>query len=527
MSEQDPQSQSGAQNVRPSGLPSRRDIIRARQEAAAKSRMQRSAAPVRDGVPPRASSSPKTGADSSDGQLNASSTGDVPTPDSRREQGASGSGNATRPGVPTPVRSTTPAAPAAPSVEPQQGRAGESNIPTAANAREVPKPAGSAGGASPVLMDPLTTGVRSRRIEVERKRLRRKRRNAKIRSFFILLTVAAVLAGCAYISFKLLWKDGSVQVSDDYPGPGTGSVEFVINPSDTGAIIGANLVKAGVVKSEEAFLVAWNDNADATSIQPGTYQLKKQMSAVQAVAALLDETRRSSNAVTVIPGASVKDVTEKMKAFAKFSDEDVDAAVKDPAAIGLPAEANGSLEGWLAPGTYEIHVDEKPAQVLERMVKGTVTTLEELQVPREQWHTVLTKASILEMEVNIDRYLPQVARVIENRLANPAGETAGFLNMDSTVNYGVGRSGGIPTADDLEKDTPYNTYIHKGLPPTPIASPSREAVEATLKPADGDWLYFVTVDLDSGETKFAVTKDEHDANIVLLRQWCEAHKDKC
>lgn len=558
MSEEQSQSRSGLPPRRSSGLPSRRDIIRARQEAAAAQRQtheDRQPRSDRDthssqAQPKQTSLSQNASAQQAvrpatnpSGAADANSQAEATTQWHPRPDAA-------RPASSQPARSSQTRADAAnqkatsveghsrgnsgknvpglPAAAAGTSSAARSSATSSANGRHAqPGAATTTGTHQPVVEDPLTNGVRSRRIEKERKRQHRRRRNAKIRSTLVLLLAVALIAGCGYVAYSLLTKDSSPLESGDYPGPGTGSVEFVINPGDSGAVIGANLVEAGVVKTQEAFLTAWNDNANAASIQPGTYELKTKMRAVDAVAALLDETRRSSNAVSVVPGASVKDVGERMKAFAKFKAEDVDAALSDTAAIGLPAEAKGSLEGWLAPGTYEIHTNDKPAEVVQRMVENTVQTLESLNVPRDQWHTVLTKASILDMEVNIDRYLPQVARVIENRLDNPAGETAGFLNMDSTVNYGVGRSGGIPSSEDLQKDTPYNTYLHKGLPPTPIASPSKAAIEATLNPAPGDWLYFVTVDLDSGETKFAATKAEHDANIALLTQWCEEHKGKC
>lgn len=525
MSENQSQSRPGLPPRRPSGLPSRRDIIRARQEAEARARQAAKDDAVGD-------------VDQATVEPTVDKTASAPGGAHRHPQTAPSQPAAREPELDQSPHAISSAPTHARPHAPSHRGAAETGTPAVAG---LPKPGKRANVAPPALAvsepssgvpatineDPLSTGVRSRRIEKERKRLQRRRRNAKIRTGIILFIVAAIIIGCSYIAYSLLTKQSSPVEAGDYPGPGSGSVEFVINPGDSGATIGANLVKSGVVKTQDAFLAAWNDNAEAASIQPGTYQLKKEMRAVDAVAALLDETRRSSNAVSVVPGATVKDVASRMKAFAKFQAKDVDAAFADTAALGLPAEAKGNLEGWLAPGTYEIHTDDKPVTVLKRMVQATVETLESLKVPRDQWHAVLTKASILDMEVNIDRYLPQVARVIENRLDNPTAETAGFLNMDSTVNYGVGRSGGIPTSEDLQKDTPYNTYLHKGLPPTPIASPSKKAIEATLNPAPGNWLYFVTVNLDTGETKFAATKAEHEANIAELTKWCEEHKGKC
>ncbi len=374
----------------------------------------------------------------------------------------------------------------------------------------------------------MTSGVRSRRIEAERRRHRQRRTLARVRTAVVLTCVIAVLTGCVWVAYQSIMsaRSGS-QVVADYPGPGNGSVEFTINPGDTGQVIGENLVDLDVVKSIEAFLEAWNANAQSLSIQPGTYDLKKQMRAVDVIAALLDESKRSSNAVTVSPGLTATQIAERLKSFARFSAEDVDAAMKDTAGMGLPAEAGGNPEGWLAAGSYEVSQDETPVDVLARMVAGTVSMLDELKVPAEQRQEVLTKASIIDKEVPIDRYGAKVARVIQNRLDHPEWETAGFLNIDATVYYGLGKYGGQLTAEELARDTPYNTYIHKGLPPTPICSPSRDSIDAALHPEDGNWLYYVTVNFDTGETKFADTLAEHDEYVSELRAWCDAHEGKC
>ena len=245
------------------------------------------------------------------------------------------------------------------------------------------------------------------------------------------------------------------------------------------------------------------------------------------MAALLDESNREGNSVTVTPGQSVEQIKERLVGVAGFTEEDVEEALKDPSALGLPSVANGVLEGWLAAGTYEVTLGDSPTVVLTEMVQATKDILTDLDVPEDQWETILIKASILEREVITHTDLPKVARVIENRLTLPEAETVGLLQMDSTVLYGVGKYGGIPTAADLADDNPYNTYRVKGLPPSPIATPSLEAIEATLNPEDGDWLYFVTVDLDTGETLFASTLDEQVRNQVKLDEWCAANEGRC
>ena len=126
----------------------------------------------------------------------------------------------------------------------------------------------------------------------------------------------------------------------------------------------------------------------------------------------------------------------------------------------------------------------------------------------------MTVASLVEAEARRDEDRPKVARVIENRLAQKMA-----LQMDSTVLYGLGQVGGVPTTEQLETDTPYNTYLHAGLPPTPIGAAGIDTLKAVANPADGNWLYFVTVNLDTGETKFTANYDEHMTNVEELKKW--------
>ena len=374
-----------------------------------------------------------------------------------------------------------------------------------------------------------TTGMRSRRFEYERRRARKRRRNRRIRSFFIILLVLVLLGGAGWFALKQLDLTGqqSSAYTDDYPGPGTGQVEVTIDIGATGTSIGETLVEAGVVKSTEAFNRAFAANKAAPSIRPGTYRLKKEMSASDAIAALLDEKNRSENTVTVTPGQTTWQIVERITSVTSFTADEVNAALKDTTAIGLPEEAGGNAEGWLAPGSYEVSSSDTPTTLLSQMIKQTIGELDALGVPKDQRELILNKASILEREVNIDEYLPKVARVIENRLNNPDAETMGYLQMDSSVLYGVGKTGGVPSADDMADDNPYNTYLHKGLPPTPIAQPSEAAIKAVLKPADGPWLYYVTVNLETGETLFAQTLAEQEANTARFREYCTANPGKC
>ena len=140
----------------------------------------------------------------------------------------------------------------------------------------------------------------------------------------------------------------------------------------------------------------------------------------------------------------------------------------------------------------------------------------------------MTIASLIEAEGR-GKYRAKISRVIYNRLENPDnGTTNGLLEIDATVNYALGRDdlGVALTQEDLDVDSPYNTRKNPGLPPGPIGSPGDDAIQAALHPAEGPWLWYVTVDLKTGETKFT---DDYDTFLEYkqeLATYCET-SDAC
>ena len=359
-------------------------------------------------------------------------------------------------------------------------------------------------------------------------RRQRKRRRHWLTSIVIVITLA--VAGVVGYKAIGIMRDASAQAThaEDYKGEGEGEVTVTIPEGASGADIGDILQSKGVVASGKAFTNAAKNNPKGTTIQPGTYKLKKKMSASSALQALLDPESKGDHTLTVIAGSTKQSVKERLKKVGNFTDEQVEAAYADSAAIGLPAEAGGNVEGWLAPGTYDVAENATPKDLVKKMVSQTVTRLKELKVPKEDYQKVLIKASIVEREVNKEQYYGQVARVIENRLTQTDGETHGLLQMDSTVQYGLGRDGGIPSeAENEDASNPYNTYVHQGLPPGPIGNPDEAAIKAVLNPPAGSWLYFVTVNLKTGETLFASTNEEQKANTKKLSDYCNKNKAVC
>lgn len=350
-------------------------------------------------------------------------------------------------------------------------------------------------------------------------RRRRRHRRAAVAIVIALLIVAGLGYG-AFIVLRPLLEDTGTEEVSDYQGPGHGEVQVTISEGDAGRDIGATLADADVVATPRAFIDAFSAHPDGDQIQPGTYTVPMELPAADAVAALLDPANKSELRITVPEGWQASQVYERVSNVAQIPLEEVEAAADDVDSLGLPDQADGEIEGWLGAATYTFETDADAEEILSAMIDKTTRTLDELNVTSDEQQRVLTIASIVEREAFTSEVYGKVARVILNRL-DDTDEVDGLLQMDSTVLYGVGKTGGMPTSDDLDDDNPYNTYQESGLPPTPIGSPGPEVLEATVNPPEGDWLYFVTVDLDTGETLFTGDHEEHERNREQLQEWLE------
>ncbi|MBT1161327.1 MULTISPECIES: endolytic transglycosylase MltG [Bifidobacterium] len=354
-----------------------------------------------------------------------------------------------------------------------------------------------------------------------RKEMRRRRaqRQQKMVVAVIAAIVVVVLAisGFALCYGKLkTWSAtrDTTTIIEDYSGPGTGSVAFTVEQGQGPAEIGENLLSQDIVKSSAAFTSAVA-SANAT-LYPGTYQLKHQMKASDVVAVLSDQSK-AGGFLEVKPGERVSTVLANVAAIDGVDADDFTSVLTGDGSGILPAEAEGSFEGWLEPGTYTV-TNRSASEVVKDMVDARIAKLDSLGVAAADRHRVLTIASIAEAEVNKDEYYGKVTRVIENRL-----EQDMTLGMDSTVAYGNDVEPSMITQDMLDDaSNPYNTRQNKGLPPTPISNPADKAIQAALNPEEGDWLYFVTVNLKTGETKF--TTGSLDEQSSQFEQYVNEYK---
>lgn len=353
---------------------------------------------------------------------------------------------------------------------------------------------------------------------------RAQHRRVKGRRRLVVMSLAlALVAGAGVVATLVLAPlISSLTASNDYTGAGSGAVSIVVHKGDTGRDIGATLEKAGVVKTAKAFVNAASDNPRAGSIAPGAYALHAKMSAVSALAMLLDPGNRTVPRVIIREGRWTSEIIRDLSLGTGQPVADYYVALKDPAALGLPAAARGNPEGYLFPATYEFETNTTAGEQLRTMVAKALDELGKLGVTPGRMQRVLTVASIVEAEASADADRPKVARVIENRLAKGMP-----LQLDSTVSFVSGRRHVTTTNAERASKSAYNTYLVAGLPPGPIDSPGLSAMKAALSPTPGPWLYFVAVNPDTGETRFAVNAAGHAANVKLFQRWCLNHPGKC
>jgi UPF0755 protein len=350
---------------------------------------------------------------------------------------------------------------------------------------------------------------------------------------FVLL---AVLGGGAYLGYS---KVKGFFVAADYDGPGTGTVTVDIKQNASLTEMGNSLVDSDVVKSTKAFTNAANENPKGKNIQSGTYQLRRQMAAKDAVALMLDPKSRLINGVTIPEG------TTALKAYALLSEKtgipvkDFQAAAKDPEALGVPAfwfnrtdkqKVTKSIEGFLFPDTYEFKPKATAEDILRVMVANFLKVAENLDfvnvVQKERRIApieALTVASLSQAEAGNSADLGKISRVAYNRLYG-GNFPCDCLEFDVGINYYYQLTG-RPTkpskqmtdAELIDPKNPYRTHGKAGLTPTPINNPGEAALKGAMRPPAGSWLFFVAID-KQGHSAFATTVAEQDKNVELAKK---------
>ena len=301
----------------------------------------------------------------------------------------------------------------------------------------------------------------------------------------------------------------------DRPFKGYGGTEqFVEIPHGAGSVaIARQLADAGVIRDVNSFRLALWLSGKGRHLQAGEYRFDRPVTA-REVADKIARGEIYVRPITFPEGLAIKQMAALYESKGFGPAQDFLAAAGNAALVSAVDSDAKDLEGYLFPDTYNLKRKENAEQLVPKMVTAFMKAItpELLEKADQRGLTVrqlVTLASIVEKETGNKDERPLVAAVYANRL-----RIGMPLQCDPTVIYALERAGrynGNLTRENLQYDSPYNTYRYPGLPPGPIASPGRASIEAAANPAPVDYLYFVS--RNDGTHAFAKTLDEHNRNV--------------
>lgn len=251
------------------------------------------------------------------------------------------------------------------------------------------------------------------------------------------------------------------------------------------------------------------DGGDNLVIFPGEYILSRNLNPRQILQAFIDK-KVNYRVVTIPEGSNLTQVADLLSGTQLTTKEQVLAALGSRALL-MQLQIPESFEGYLFPNTYQFTYPESAEEMVQRMVKEGQMAINPDWYERAteltfSFHQIITLASIIEKETGDPSERALISAVFHNRL-----RIGMPLQSDPTVIYGIPNFDGNLTKDHLKTDSPYNTYMRNGLPPTPICNPGLASIEAALYPADSDFLYFVS--RNDGTHAFAPNYKEHQKNV--------------
>lgn len=333
---------------------------------------------------------------------------------------------------------------------------------------------------------------------------------------------------CAYliVILVLLGACGGWLLYANAPVGGDLKPVIVVVPEGATALgAGGRLEAAGLVRSGWGFAVVARLTGAASKIKPGVYEFSRAMSARQ----MLDKLVRGEVAavwVTIPEGFTVRQIADRLAARKLVNRDEFLALARSGAKDfrGVLEMPGSGLEGYLFPATYLISFKTSAREVLEEMLKtfrskaakpyaaeiGRVAASGNGESNAAALSRIVIVASMIEREAKLDEDRPLISAVIWNRL-----RLGMKLDIDATVQYGLGGHRPRLFYGDLAADTPYNTYLHAGLPPGPISNPGLASFRAALRPAKAGYLYYVA--RPDGSHIFSRTLQEHNAAKKRVR----------
>jgi len=279
------------------------------------------------------------------------------------------------------------------------------------------------------------------------------------------------------------------------------TIRVVISSGMTATQVGRVLEEEGVIESSSAFVDLVKSRGSEGKLRPGTYRFASDMELIEVVDALERGEGSSSFKLTIPEGLAVSQTAELLNEDGTIDGDEYADLAETPSefvvpAVGAEAPDVTTLEGLLFPDTYFLLIGDGATELIGAQLAAFEAKTASLPWEKAEAlgltpYEVVIVASLIEKEASIAKERPLISAVIRNRL-----EENMTLGIDATVRYAVDKWTGPLTTEDLEVDSPYNTRVVKGLPPTPICSPGLDALRAALEPADVDYLYFVLKDTD-------------------------------
>jgi len=300
------------------------------------------------------------------------------------------------------------------------------------------------------------------------------------------------------------------------------SVIFTIEKGDTLNTIGKKLVADKIIKSDLYFKLLAHLNNSSTKIKAGSYEIKPE----QSIKSILETFAKGSivnreREITIIPGWTLRDVNDYFVETKVVQDDNFAEIASSklgnwsfdfnkPSFLN-DAPVSASLEGYLFPDTYRIFNDATVKEIIHKLLDNFDSQLtpkmrEDAAKKGKSIYEIITMASIIEKEVKTYDDMELVSGIFWNRIRDGIA-----LGSDATLSYILDDDKSQHSYDDLEINSPYNTYKYKGLPPGPICNPSLNAIKAAIYPKNSDYYYFLNR-LDTGETIFSRTYNEHLKN---------------
>ena len=322
------------------------------------------------------------------------------------------------------------------------------------------------------------------------------------RAGYLLVAVLALVIGLGVGYARAYFADGEVG----------GTVTVVVKEGSSLQTIAAALEENGVVKHGRAFVIRADADGYATRFMPGTYTFHVNEPYDALVAKLLKGVKPPTVKVSIPEGTTLRQAAEIVSGAVRAisAAEYVGAARDEPPPFRLQGYKKGTtLEGMLFPATYEVPPRKATASsFVEEQLAAFDANFAEVDMTRARAanltdYDVVIIASMIDREAQVPTERPVVAAVIWNRLREGM-----LLQIDATIQYALGTTKPVLTYDDLKIDSPYNTYKHAGLPPTPISNPGLAALKAAADPSADKYLYYVARNDGTGRHYFSTTYEQ-------------------